>query len=227
MTVKRTVGVIGAGRIGAAVIAHLKDTPGLRLGRVLTRSGLPDTADLDMFLSERPDLIIEAAGPEALRQFGPRCLRVADVWSVGAAALAEPRFLNSVQYVAQQAGTKLRLFAPWTYGIDTAPRSAVQSLRLTIMHEGVTPWSGSLREAARLFPSEVNFAVAAALNGPGIDRTELSFVAPCEPRLHGIDTICETEAGRITASIRFSRAGRHPTALSLIAALENLVSPLN
>ena len=57
----QTVSVIGAGRIGGAVIRHVEETPGLRLGRVLTRSGTPDTADPAAFLATPADIIIDTA----------------------------------------------------------------------------------------------------------------------------------------------------------------------
>lgn len=220
----RTISVIGAGRIGSAVIEHVKHAPGLRLGRVLTRSGDADTGDIAELLAGGADLIVEAAGPAALARYGADCLAVADVWSVGAAALADPEILARMDRAALTAGTRLRLFSPWAYGTDTAPRDAVRSLRLRVVRSGLSPWRGPVRQAAELFPAEVSFAVAAALNGPGIDWTELEFVDPPEAGLHRIETECVTEAGLITASIRFSATGRHPTALSLIAALEQLKS---
>lgn len=220
----RTVSVIGSGAIGRAVIDHIRNTPGLRLGRVLSRSGSVDTNDLDRFLAGRADLIIDAAGPNALAAHGARCLAVADLWSVGAAALADAGLLVRMETAARDAGTRLRLFSPWAYGIDAAPRASIQSLKLRVVRHGITPWRGALKEAADLFPGEVNFAVAAALNGPGIDRTELVLEPTSDPALHRIDTECVTEAGVVAASIRFSSTGRHPTALCLIAALEQLTA---
>ncbi|MBF9028855.1 DUF108 domain-containing protein [Rhodobacterales bacterium HKCCE3408] len=219
-----TVSVIGAGRIGSDVIDYLRSAPGLRLGRVLTRTGPPDNNDPETFLSGSARLIIDAAGPGALRVLGPRCLGAADLWTVGAAALADQRLLDQAMAAAEAAGTQLRLFAPWALGPQVAPRASIRSLSLTVSRPGLTAWRGSVREAASLFPDEVNFAVAAALNGPGLDRTEVEFEDSAPGTTHRIISVSETEAGTCTSSIEFVPEGRHPTALSLIAALEKLAA---
>ncbi|MFX6201753.1 hypothetical protein ABTF50_20350, partial [Acinetobacter baumannii] len=78
MEAKR-INVIGAGRIGRPVLAYLRTAPAWRLGLCLvrdaSRAGEPEaTADPERFFAEPADLIIEAAGPEALRLHGARAL---------------------------------------------------------------------------------------------------------------------------------------------------------
>ena len=221
-----TISVIGNGRIGSALIEHITRSPDLVLGRVLTRSGQPDTKDIEAFLASPADLIIEVAGPDALRAYGTKCLGVADVRSVGGAALADTVLHAEMIKIASITGTRLRLFSPWAYGIDTAPQAAIRSLKITMGRPGMQHFSGPLHEAAKLFPGEVNFAVAAALRGPGIEKTDITLGPTNESDCHQITTECETEAGSISASIQFARTGRHPTALSLIAALEDQLSPV-
>lgn len=216
----RVISVIGAGKIGAEVIRHVARAPGLRLGRVLTRGGAPDTDSLAIFLDTPADVIVEAAGPGALRAYGRECLARADVWTVGAAALVDPALRDEFGTVAQRAGTRLRLFSPWAFGIGTAPADSVSRLTLRIVRHGGPAWHGPLDEAARLFPGEVNFAVAAALSGPGLAATRIEFVGAGGPGTHRIETDCVTEAGISRSAIDLTGQGRHPTALSLIAALE-------
>lgn len=220
------VSVIGAGRIGGAVIRHVETAPDLRLGRVLTRSGAPDTDDLNSFLATPADVIIDAAGPEALRRCGAACLAHADLWSVGAAALTDSRLLARLNDTARQKGTRMRLFAPWAFGIGTVPPEAVKSLSLLITRDtGHPDWSGPLDAAARLFPNQVNFAVAAALAGPGIAATHVTFQSG-PPGIKRIEATCETEGGNYTSRFDLGRDGRHPTALSLIAALDAASTPV-
>lgn len=218
----KLIHVIGHGKIGARIVDYINGSPHFVLGRILTASGQPDSARLQDLLDAPADLVIEAAGPKALRQTALDCLAMCDLWSVGGAALADPEFLQEVDKISKQSGNQLRLFAPWAYGLDTAPLSTILSLKITMARPGMETWQGPLAKAARLFPNEVNFAVSAALTGPGIDKTEIRFSPNNEKGTHQIKTVCETEAGSITSSIEFKKDGRHPTALSIIAALESL-----
>ncbi|MAC78186.1 MAG: hypothetical protein CML66_08995 [Rhodobacteraceae bacterium] len=214
------VSVIGAGRIGRQVIDHIDGAPGLRPGRVLTRTGAPDTADPGVFLSAPCDIIIETAGPAALRAHGAACLRVADLWTVSAAALVDDAFRDDLFDVARRSGTSLRLFAPWVAGIGQVPPGAATALTLRIARPGAGgDFTGSLRDAARAFPNELNFAVAAALCGPGLDatRVEIRDAAP-----HLLEAELETRIGTFRSSSAFTGQGGHPTAQSLVAALDGL-----
>lgn len=216
------ISVIGAGRIGRDVIHHIETARHLQLGRVLTRRGVRDTDDLQTFLATPADVIIDAAGPDSLRSHGVACLGRSDLWSVGAAALVDGQLLARLGDTARRHGTRLRLFAPWAFGIGTAPPSAITRLTLRITRgDGEPEWSGPLDEAARRFPDAVNFAVAAALAGPGIAATRMEFrTGPVG--VHRIETECETEAGRYTSRVDLDTSGRHPTALALISGLDAL-----
>jgi predicted dinucleotide-utilizing enzyme len=82
------IGVIGAGRIGGAVIAHLRAGGPASLVAVLRRSPAApgETADPVAFLARDLDLILDCAGPRALATLGPAALGRAEVWSPGARA---------------------------------------------------------------------------------------------------------------------------------------------
>ena len=219
---QKIIHVIGHGKIGSNIVAHIHSSPNLVLGRIFTRSGKPDTGNIEAFLADPADLIIEAAGPTALRETALECLAKCEVWSVGGAALADTGFYQEVDRISKQSGNALRLFAPWAYGIDTAPNASILSLKISMGRPGMKKWQGPLGEAAKLFPNEVNFAVSAAVTGPGIENTEIIFSPMDEKGIHQIKTECETEAGFIKSSIEFKKNGRHPTALSIIAALDKL-----
>lgn len=215
------VSVIGAGRIGATVTAHLQTAPDYRLGRVLTRSGVPDTGQIDEFLSTQADLIIDAAGPSALASYGVACLRRAELWSVGAAALADETLRQALRQSAQSAGTRLRLFAPWAFGIGCVPVQDGQSLTLRIARPGLTNWDGPLAEAISRFPDELNFAMAAALCGPGVAATCVDL----RDGAHCLEAWLTTSGMTYHSSVCFDGTGPHPTAQSLIAALDARLAP--
>lgn len=211
-----TVSIIGAGRIGRQVIEHVNHAPRLRLGSVLTRS-----ADPAAFFARPADLVVDCAGPEALRRYGVDCLRRADLWTVSAAALIEDALRVGLETVAGDAGTRLCLFAPWIAGIG---QGQAISLELHVSRPGSgASFSGSLREAAALFPDELNFATAAALCGPGIEATRITMedAAP-----HRLEARLTGRTGRFTTSVTFTGQGPHPTAQSIIAGLDRLHSPI-
>lgn len=92
-------------------------------------------------------------------------------------------------------------------------------------------FDGSAREGARGFPANVNVAAALALAGIGPDRTRLQIWAdPCLERNTHIIRV-EADSASFELSIQNVPSPEKPgtgkiTALSMIAALEGLVSPL-
>ncbi|SPH17532.1 L-aspartate dehydrogenase [Defluviimonas aquaemixtae] len=220
----RTVSVIGAGRIGRGVIAFLRATPHFQLSRVLTRGGPPDTADPDAFLAAPAGLIIETAGPGALRAFGPQALAKADLWTVCAGALADDAFRRRLEEVAEAHGTRLRLFSPWFAGIGHGADDHTARLHIRAARPGLgASWSGSLREAITLFPYDLNSAVAAALCGPGLDATSVELLDSGAHGAHRIDTELVTATGRFMSNVVFHPCETeiHPTAASIVGALRS------
>lgn len=220
----RTISVIGAGRIGRGVIAFVNETPGLRLSRVLTRSGIPDTADQDLFFSAPVDLIIETAGPKALRACGPQALAKAGLWTVGAGTLADDGFRDMMAKVARAHGTKLRLFSPWISGIGQSAPDPACRLHVRAVRPGLgTAWSGPLRQAVALFPDDLNSVVAAALCGPGIDATSVELSDSGTHGSHRIDAELVTTVGQFLTKLEFrpEETETHPTTASIIGALRS------
>jgi aspartate dehydrogenase len=218
----RTVSVIGAGRIGRQVIAFVRESPGLALGRILTRSGVPDTGDAATFFATPADIIIDTAGPGALTQFGPAAMAHADLWTVGAVALVSDDLRSRMLELGEQNSTVLRLFSPWISGIgSTAPLSGAR-LHIRAERPGIAKeWSGPLSEAVTLFPDDLNSAVAAALCGPGLDATTVELADSGKKGTHRIAATLMIAAGCYKSSAEFSQqeTGTHPTAEAITGAL--------
>lgn len=90
---------------------------------------------------------------------------------------------------------------------------------------------GNAREGARLFPANVNVAAALGLAGVGPDRTELEIWADpsLERNTHTIRV--DADSARFEMTMENIPSPEHPgtgkiTALSVIACLRSLVSPL-
>lgn len=225
------VKLVGLGRIGRPVAAFLRDADGFDLDAVLVRDasrhgdGLPVTADADAFFATGCDLVIDAAGPRALAAWGERALRLADVWSIGAAALADDALRARLEETGRRAGHCLRLLPGAVAGLDGVAAAAAQAgarVRLSMARPGAgAGFEGTAREAAHAFPDETNIAVAAALAGIGLDATRVRLAEP-EEGGHRLRLDVEASYGRLDVEVALkplSADTLHPVAASIIAAL--------
>lgn len=222
-----TVSVIGAGRIGGDVIRHVDAAPHLALAGVLTRTGTGGTTDVRDLLNAPADIVIDAAGPGALRAHGAAILGRADLWTVGAAALGDTDLFARLVSTARDGGTRLRLFSPWIAGLGQARPG--DRLDVTMERPGFGPdWSGSLAEALARAPDDLNSATAAALFGPGIDATTVTLKDTGPGGAHRMRARLTTGGALFRTEAEFDAApdAIHPTAAALIGALDALVRPI-
>lgn len=201
-----TVGLIGRGAIGGPIIEALAagSVSGHRLGPVLVRrpAAAHETDRLDALLSARPSLVIEAAGQDALRQYGEAVLRAGIdllVFSIG--ALADPE-LEATLHRAAAGGGRLLLSTGAVGGLDALKAlkeaGGIDRVRLhstTTCGALLRPWmderqqaalrdatapvivfEGTARDACRLFPASANVSAAIALASVGLDRVTVQLV---------------------------------------------------
>jgi aspartate dehydrogenase len=116
-------------------------------------------------------------------------------------------------------------------GLLGAPYLETHAIDLSGLTQPRRVFSGTAREAARGFPANVNVAAALALAGIGPDRTTVEIWAdPTITRnIHRIEV--EAAAARLSMQVENVPSDDNPrtgrlTALSVIAALKKLVSPL-
>ena len=116
-------------------------------------------------------------------------------------------------------------------GLEGAPYLRDHGVSLDGIREAVRVFEGSAREGAAGFPANVNVAAALGLAGIGPDRTRLEIWAdPTVTRnTHRIEVVADSASFAMTIENLPSddnpRTGRI-TALSVLAALRKLVSPL-
>lgn len=205
-------------------------------------------------LAGAADIIVETAPTEAFRDIVvPALTAGATVVTVSAAALIENM---DVVDIARQSGGRIIMATGALLGLDAvraaakgeihsvtmitrkppkslvgAPEVVRQGVDLMTLTEPLMLFDGSARDGARGFPANVNVAAALALAGIGPDRTQLQIwadpglernthrilvdadSASFELRIQNIPTVEKPGTGRITA-------------LSVIAAVEGLTSPL-
>jgi aspartate dehydrogenase len=179
------------------------------------------------FFEQKFDVIVEAAGPQALAEHGVRALGIADVWTVSGTALADAQLFEELQKAGASSGHRLRLVSGAIAGLDGVAAAAVDpSMQLDLsidLAPGDAPagtvFTGTVREAAKRYPDSVNVAVAAALAGPGLDRARIAVTNPTGPR-HRLALRAQSRFGALGAWTEPRLApDAHPVAASLIAAL--------
>jgi len=116
-------------------------------------------------------------------------------------------------------------------GLLGAPYLEENAIDIAELSEPKRVFAGTAREAARGFPANVNVVAALAIAGIGPDRTTIEIWAdPTVTRnVHRIEV--EAEAARFSLQIENVPSAENPrtgrlTALSVIAALKKLSSPL-
>ena len=194
------VGLLGFGAIGTSLAELVAQDPATSIelvGALVRDPGrrrlqpLPLLGSLDELLELRPDVVAEAAGHEALRAYGPACLRASIplvLLSVG--ALAEPEFEAELRAAAAEGGATATIASGGTGALDLIA-SAVQGGLDEVVHTIVKPpaslgveidaytelYRGPARRAAAEFPQNANIAAAVALAGVGLDRSTVVVAA--------------------------------------------------
>lgn len=233
----RSVGIIGCGLIAQPVIRELVrgHLDGWKLEAVLARSprrlqGIDVLGVAEQFFDHSFDLVIDAAGPDALRDHGRVALTAAELWSVSGTALVNKTLRQDLESVGAEHGHRLRLLPGAISGLDGVSTMSVAhdgrvSATIDLVPSGDTTevvFVGSAAEAAGRFPDHVNVVVATALAGLGLDRTEVTVRQPAAGQPHTLSIEATSRDGSVTATTRpvVSRPdGVHTVAASLIAAL--------
>jgi aspartate dehydrogenase len=225
---RRTLGLIGTGAIGGLVLEALAQRripydravvllrsrrPAI-VDRVVRAGGavVDDAAEL---IAARPDVVVEAAGHEAVRSYALRIVDAGlDLILMSIGALADDAIRTPLEHAAARRGTAIWLPSGGIGGLDalaaaralgdlervthrttkrpealhTAPYVVERGLLREPLTEPLVIYRGPAREAARHFPQNINIAAAVSLAGIGFDRTQVEVAAdPSIPRsLHEI-----------------------------------------
>jgi aspartate dehydrogenase len=211
------IALIGGGTIGRLVIERVRagEPPGAQVVSMLARSaasrakplaeetGVAFTTDIDDLVAARPDVVVEAASHEAVREYAATLLeRGIAVIVLSCGALADEALRVRLEQAAERGGGLLyvpsggiggldALKAACIAGVDevriavTKPPAAwkniphVDALGLDLdrLSEPRTLYEGPAREGVPLFPANVNIAAVLSLAGIGFDRTLLAVVA--------------------------------------------------
>jgi len=211
------IGIIGGGVIARLFLEHVQrgDMGEARVVAIQGRSaasrgkplaeqyGVPFVTDLDALIAEQPQVVIEAASHDAVREFTrPLLKRSIPVIILSGGALCDDALRARLEATAAKYRALLYVPSGGIGGLDalkaaclagadtveiavTKPPAAwkgipyVEKMNLDLdrLPGPVTLFEGSARAGVPHFPANVNIAAALALAGVGFDRTQLKVVA--------------------------------------------------
>jgi aspartate dehydrogenase len=254
---RHRVATIGFGAIGATLVDNLSQDAAYTLA-VLLRPGSPSAAsvpegietlpNLASLLAWRPDLVVEAAGQGALRDYAAPCLAAGiPVVACSVGALADAALFEELSQAAARGKARLVLPSGAVASLDYV--AAVAALQdATIVYESRKPpaawqdvlsargldsaslaeplilFAGPAREAARLFPQNLNVAATLALAGIGMERTQVRVVVDPAARGNTHVVTVSSAAGDLRTELVNRPSPANPktsyvTGLSAVAAV--------
>ena len=199
--------LIGYGAIGQSIVARLREEGEVDLlDGILVRSqpkadpGVPVWYDARELIAVEPDIVIEAAGHEALRAIGPAVVASgADLIVAAVGALADDEFAAELREAARDGGRVIvppgavagldGLVAARTAGLDRVTYSsykpphawrgtrAEQVIDLDHGEDEIVFFTGSAREAALHYPQNANVGAAVSIAGLGMDETRVRLIS--------------------------------------------------
>ncbi len=201
------------------------------------------------------DLIVEAAGREAVGIWGEAALNHAPAFAIAStSAFCDDDLLARLIAVAESRGSQLLIPPGALAGIDGITAASLlpldevvhrivkppaawrgTSAESLIALDGITEatafFSGTAREAASRFPQNANVAVITALAGIGLDHTRVELVADPAASGNGHQLSARGAFGKLDITIENRPLATNPkssemTALGLVRLIENRVRTL-
>jgi aspartate dehydrogenase len=211
------VAIIGGGTIATLFIEHIRrgelgDTQVVAvMGRSNVSRGklLADehhiayVTTLDELIAQRPDVVVEAASHEAVRDFGGALLaKGIAVIVLSGGALCDDALRLRLEQAAHASGALLYVPSGGIGGLDAlkaAVLSGMESVTISVakppaawkgiayverlgvdlnaLKQAHVLFDGTAREGVPHFPANVNIAAVLSLSGIGFDRTRLKVIA--------------------------------------------------
>jgi aspartate dehydrogenase len=234
------IAVIGFGAIGSFVVEHLVAEPRFDIVGVLSE---PPPAPkprvrlfdgIDALLGTRPDVVVECAGHQALREFGELVLRNgSDLLIASVGALADGELEAGLHRAASASGSRLLIPGGALGGIDaiSAAREAGLTSVYYVGRKAPSAWKDTAaeglidldaikqakvflecdaRHATLQFPQNANVVAALALAGLGFDRTRVQLIVDPAARGNAHSFVAHGTFGEISATIRSSTLPSNP-----------------
>ena len=185
---------------------------------------------LKALLKLKPDVVVEAASQQAVRDWGETILKKGiDFMVIATGAYGDPALWKKHCAVAAKSGARLRLPAGAIAGLDGLLAMRLGKLE-KVKYTSIKPphaWTGTPAEtefdlpsikvptvifkgtpadAGRLYPKNANLAVTVALCGAGLEHTDIELVA--DPTLPPGTNASRLEVISDSGELRLERLGR-------------------
>ncbi len=197
-----------------------------------------------------PDFVLECASHEAVSQYGPYFLEKGiDFGAVSIGAFSNPEVFDTLQASSRLGDAQLCILPGAIGGMDALSAAKGQGLNevnyisrkpplswvgteaeklmdLNAIKSETVIYTGSAREAARLYPKNANVAATVALAGVGFDYTMVTLIADPSAKGNTHQIEAKGEFGEMSISIVGKPLPDNPkssalTALSAIRAVKN------
>lgn len=211
---------------------------------------VPAVDSLEEIIKLKPDLVVEAASKEVVKQMAPNLLASGiDMVILSVGALADETLVEQVKEAGQRTGARLHVASGAVGGFDLMRAVGFGGLTYAQIHTTKNPRSlngapyldgttlseekeclvfeGSAREAIKGFPQNVNVAVSTALATLGVDdtRVKISSAPGVKTNTHDINLSGEFGNVEIKVSVKPSKENPKSSALaawSVLALLEKM-----
>lgn len=198
--------------------------------------GVPFVTSIEVLKEHKPDVVVEAASHDAIRDYAENLLRNGiSVIVLSAGALVDDKLKARLEAAAQMSGSLLYVPSGGIGALDalkTAVYSGVEEVTLTTAKppvawknieyveelavdlEGLTEphvlYEGVAREAVMHFPQNVNIAAVLSLAGVGFDRTKVRIVADPHVRFNTHTIEVSATTGRFQIKLENVPAPENP-----------------
>jgi aspartate dehydrogenase len=225
------IAVIGFGAIGSFLVDGLKSEPSIEVTSIFSipapsTGGIPVAGSIEELIASRPDLVVESAGHQALRQSGEAVLSAGlDLLVVSVGALADPALETKLRQAAARGGAQLLVPGGALGGLDalsTAREAGLESVEYA-GRKAPAAWKGTAAEelvdlnsvasattflecdartAALKFPQNANVVAALALAGLGFEKTKVRLIVDPAATGNNHSFTARGAFGEITSNIR-------------------------
>ena len=253
------IGLIGNGAIARVVTSHCeKSTNKLSvvgsLGLVNDTESVgthPIYTKIDALLDLSPDIIVECAGKNAVKEYANLILsRGIDLVIISVGALANDTLYRKLLSSCEKFSSRIFIPSGALGGLDVIESAKKDGLKKVFLRTTKHPnswlgapgvmnanlksikvsrtiFKGTAREAAILFPKNANVAASLGLSGIGMDRTNVELVADPNIKNNSHYLRAEGNFGKLEVSIDAVPSPDNPktshlAALSIINQLEKI-----
>ena len=245
------VGVIGCGNVGSILAERQKsfkivavyDSIPERVAAFSEKYGAKPFSDIDAFLHEPLDIVVEVASIDAVKELSEKVMLAGrDLILLSVGALADDVFRKELLTTAKQLHRRIHIPSGAIMGLDNVRVGKISRVdklflkttkpsRSLNSNESVFKclFAGKARDCVALYPKNTNVAISLSLACGREADVELWVDPKAEQNMHEI--FFEGEFGDAYIRIRNLPAPENPAtsylaALSVLSLLESLESPL-